>query len=96
MLLVLCFSACRILYYELGYLFIRYNTNVMIAQVYFNRHNFTTTCRKIYVLFAVYSVKIQQSRIKALNSVLSQDKNMSEKSSVIPAAIIVKEILIFY
>jgi DNA-binding XRE family transcriptional regulator len=60
MLLVLCFSACRILHYELGYLFFIAKKNVKIARVYWNRHNFTTTCRKIYALFAAHSVITQQ------------------------------------
>ena len=90
------FSACRILHYDLGYLLFCCNTNVKIAQVYRNRRNFTTTCRKIYALFAAHSVKTQHIRVKALNSVLFGDKYMSGKHTVIPAAIIVKEILIFY
>jgi len=96
MLLVLCFPACRILHYNLGYLFSCCNTNVKIAQVYRNRRNFTTTCRKIYAMFAAHSVKIQQIRIKALNAALFQDKNMSGRNTVIPSAIIIQEILIFY
>lgn len=96
MLPVLCFSACRILHYDLDYLLFCCNTNVKIAQVYRNRRNFTTTCRKIYALFAAHSVKTRHIRIKALNTALFQDKKMSGKNTVIPAAIMVKEILIFY
>lgn len=73
-----------------------YKTNVKIAQFYRDACNFTTTCCKIYALFAAHSVKTQQRRIKALNSVLLQDTNMSGKNTVIPAATISKEIFIFY
>ncbi len=73
-----------------------YKTNVKIAQFYRDACNFTTTCRKNYALFAAHSAKTQQRRIKALNSVPFQDKNMRGKNTVIPAATISKEIFIFY
>ncbi len=72
-----------------------YKTNVKIAQFYRDACNFTTTCLKNYALFAEHSAKTQQRRIKALNSVQFQDKNMNGKNTVIPAATISKKFIYF-
>jgi hypothetical protein len=88
------FCVCFVIvHYEFGYL------HIFSALRMSRLPNFTGMsailqpyATRFYTLFAEHSVKIQDVRIKTLNSVLFEDKNMSEKYTVNQAVIIAKKI----